>query len=108
MKQITIYEAYDGTQFTTEDECLEYEVLHNKLYKAYDWAGNKAYSATSTAVINLLELEGATAFINACEREHISYKGISENDMGVFFWDNWHDTYVYVDSDVLKILKEVI
>lgn len=31
MKKVVIYEALDGTEFRTEKECLEYDLLHSTM-----------------------------------------------------------------------------
>lgn len=38
MKKFVIYEAFDGTQFETEEECMEYEEMRNNVF-GYDRNG---------------------------------------------------------------------
>jgi hypothetical protein len=109
-----IYRAKDGKEFTNEKDCYEYErsmllegvLMWDRKGERTDRTESALWVCFSTSTPNAAE-----NFIEACDREGTGHEGVSEGDSGLFYWDDWDNTYRYLDREqrdaLLNILQEI-
>lgn len=96
----TIYEAFDGKQFSDCDECLAYE-LGKTSPRMYDSFGDVTYDANCAKYVMLPSKEATKEFIDLCEKEGAEYEGINEYSLGLYFWVIEEQKYVEIDVDAM-------
>lgn len=105
-----IYRAEDGTEFETEKECYEYErsMLLDGVVM-WDRSGDHTERTEAALWVYLSSNTPNTAknFIEACKREGTQYEGIAEEDVGLFYWDEWDSMYRYLDREQIAALKKI-
>ena len=47
-------------------------------------------------------------FIKLCEEAETDYTGLSTDDAGFWFWDEWDSKYVYFDTHLAKGIHSVL
>ena len=99
----TIYKAWDGTEFNERDACEKYE-YDNPCVMMYHNTGRT--SDTNDAFVVVLRNDNdAKNFIKLCEAQDTDYKGITEDDCGLYVWDDDEERYFYVSERVEDALK---
>lgn len=119
MIKVTQYQAFDGTMFENEDECLEYErkskLTANTYLQVWDYAKKKMGDSLFNFYIAEVwyvkcNKEGMDYFNYLCEREGIF--GIIDkdnlydsSDILYWYWDD--DKYKWVSFDTqLQYVKD--
>ena len=97
----TIYEAFDGKQFSDCDECLAYE-LGKTSPRMYNHFGDVEDCAEAAKFVFLETREAAEAFIEECRAVESSYDGIELNSLGFYIWDTANQCYVLADMDAIE------
>jgi hypothetical protein len=109
-----IYRAEDGREFTNEKDCYEYErsiLLDGVLI--WNRKGEKTNTTESALWVyfSAKNPNAAKNFIEACKREGTGHDGLSEEDSGLFYWDEWDNMYRYLDVEqrdaLFNILREI-
>lgn len=100
-----IYRAIDGTEFKTEQACKEYELRFVSGVKMWNRDGSLAKHPGYGLVVYLDGKDAAKGFRALCDFYNESYGGISEEDEGLFYWDEGLDEYRWIsDEDILRPL----
>ena len=97
----TIYEAFDGKQFSNSDECLAYE-LGRMSPRMYDTFGYAVEDPNNAKFVFLGTGEAAKNFIEECKAVESSYEGIRPNSHGFHIWDTANQCYVLADIDAIE------
>jgi hypothetical protein len=103
-----IYEAFDGTQFDNEPECLDYERVKGKAdIVMLDCNGNSAKQTASAAFVWLRDEHSAALFHSLARDcgDLVAASTIQEEECGFFFWDEYNERYQYVPEDVINGLN---
>lgn len=109
MREITYYEAYDGTRFDSEYECMIYEGkalrpgvrLYDGTLNSLEWKDSEEFVYVN--VVNESALEAHDAIYG-----FLGYNNIKEK--GMYIYDGINDTCVSLDDKITryeKILKEM-
>ena len=102
------YIAFDGKEFTKEEDCREYEERLRSTYMMWDRKGNETDNPDH-AMFLLLKTEGAgAAFTKACEANGTYSSGVQEGDIGFFYWDEWNEEYRYLEAPVLEAIEIIL
>lgn len=103
-----IYEAFDGTQFDNEPNCLDYERAKGKAdIIMLDCNGNSVEKTNSAAFVWLKD-ERSAAFFHSLARDCgdlIAASSIPEGESGFFFWDECNERYQYIPEGSLNGLN---
>ena len=103
-----VYIAFDGKEFDKEEVCREYEENLRDTFVMWDRKGNET-DDPDHAMFLLLKTEGAgAAFIKACESHGTYSAGICDGDIGFFYWDDWNETYRYLEKPLLDALETIL
>lgn len=97
----TIYEAFDGKQFSDSEECLAYE-LGKMSPRMYNHFGDVEDCAEAAKFVFLETREAAKVFIKDCEEVESSYDGIEPNSLGFYIWDVGNQCYVLADLNAIE------
>ena len=73
-----IYRACDGTEFDSQEACLEYE-KGDVTFKMYSDRGERVYSTDGIILVNLCRPKGGADFSRHCMMEDSLSDGIDEN-----------------------------
>ena len=94
-----IYKTFDGAYFTDEEEAkLHEQILQNSVIM-FNCRGERVERTDCAAVILLRRSESADALHGlAAEQDDVIY-GISSGDSGFFFYDEYDNTYSWIDDD---------
>lgn len=111
MKEITMYETFDGEVFETREEAEAHERA-NIAYECWNRDGKRTNDVDAAIFVVLNTDYDADAFIEDCRIKDTSYKGIESGDLGLFMWDDGTDAYCYIGSrkflmGLLKVLNEI-
>jgi hypothetical protein len=106
-----IYRAKDGKEFTNEKDCYEYErsmLLEGVLM--WNRKGERTDRTESALWVYLFSNTPDTAknFMLACQSEGTGHEGIAEEDTGLFYWDDWDNTYRYLDKEQRDALRNIL
>lgn len=121
---ITVYRAFNGTEFTSEKECLAYEAKAreealkegvNYLFM-YNRNGEYVTDPDMAYIVHILpstesydELEkGACYFIQLCKEREIAYDGINEESAGWYYWNECIDSYCWLDDELVEAIYKTI
>lgn len=87
----TIYVANDGTEFDEQDECEAYEMrLIRNSFEFYD-EKFKESTLGSCAYAKIKTVEDAVKFLNVCEYEGITTKGIERDGIYMYADNRWYN-----------------
>lgn len=103
-----IYEAFDGTRFDNEPECLDYERAKGKAdIVMLDCDGNSVKKTDSAAFVWLRDEHSAALFHSLARDcgDLVAASTIPERECGFFFWDECDERYQYVHEDVINGLN---
>lgn len=103
-----IYEAFDGTQFDNEPECLDYEKVKGKAdIVMLDCNGNPVKKTDSAAFVWLRDEHSAALFHSLARDcgDLVAASTIQEEECGFFFWDECNERYQYVSEEVISGLN---
>lgn len=108
-----IYQAFDGTQFPTPEECEKYESFN--AYQAWNFRGEKLPhdfpNADDVAVVYFPNEEATDDFFNHVGRLgeiKTLLRGIERDDYGLFSWDFCTEQYIWIDPDNYKSLMAAL
>ena len=105
----TIYETLDGKTFGDIADAEKHERALLEQVQMWDWNKNRT---ENTAQARLIHLTGDRAGEklrdmmehNPDEYEIVSPDVIDDEDCGWFYWDEYAETYRYIDSDIIDLL----
>ena len=100
-----IYEAFDGTQFNNEPECLEYEHEKGRAdIVMLDCCGNPVTKTDSAALVWLRDEHSAALFHSLARDigDLVAASTIQEEEYGYFFWDECKDRYQYIPEETIN------
>ena len=103
-----IYEAFDGTQFDNEPDCLDYEHKKGKAdIVMLDCNGNSVTKTNSAAFVWLKDEHSATLFHSLARDigDLVPASTIREGECGFFFWDESGERYQYISEESLNCLN---
>ena len=107
-----IFKAKDGTIFYSAEECVQYELeVMNKAkdWQAWGWDGEPTTKTSHAVVVKLNNEDAAAQFLIAADAEgDYNIKGIEAGDEGWFFYDEGIEQYVFVDDNIINILKNIL
>lgn len=121
MKEITCYEAFDGTRFDDEDDCITYEhnhqakdgingiILYTKRHEAEiarDW-DNLASELDYAEYIYITTNEGYKLFFDVSEYHGYYTKGV-DSIMTLYKWNSDKECYEAVIDKLTEELKELV
>lgn len=97
------YVAYDGKEFDTAAECLQYEanVLNTKP-QMWDVNGALTEDVESAWLVHLANLNETTWLLNKTTLS----EGIDEESTGWFYWDDWDERYIWLDEKLVNIIHK--
>lgn len=120
----TVYRAFNGTEFTSEKECLDYEAKAreealkegvNYLFM-YNRNGDYTTDPDVAYIVHILpsaesydDLEkGACYFIQLCKERKTVSNGITEEENGWFYWNEYIDSYCWIDDDLVTAIFNAV
>ena len=104
----TKYETLDGHLFNDSYEAEKHEAAILKQVRMWDFNKNPTILTHRAAVVHLTG-EGAGAIFRAMvaanEEELLPLEPsiIDDDDAGWFYWDEYSDTYRYIDPNIIDI-----
>lgn len=120
----TVYRAFDGTEFTSEKECLAYEAKAREealkegvnYLSMYNRNGERVTDPDAAYVVHIVcsaenydDLEkGACYFIQLCKEREIAYDGITEEEYGWFYWNECCESYCWMDEDLVGAIYNAV
>ena len=104
-----IYRAYDGQEFSTEEECINHE--KNADFIMYDNNG-RIYCVEDTMVVCFKNSNGISDFVRLNEERDLSHDGLDENDYYSssefplwFYWNEETDSFEKIPNSVVQVIK---
>lgn len=98
-----VYKAWDGTEFREKSACERYEENNPCILMYYNEGRTLK---TDEAFVVVLKNDGdAKGFINLCEEQMSDSTGITEDDNGLYVWDDIEERYFYVSDRIEDALK---
>ena len=100
-----IYEAFDGTKFDNESECLAYEATKGKAdIVMLDCDGNPVTKTDSAAFVWLKDEHSAALFHSLARDigDLVAASTIQEEEYGYFFWDECRERYQYISDSTIN------
>ena len=99
----TIYEAYDGEKFDTEEACLRHE-KESPLFRAYDREGRPIEVGQEVFLLHLIaNFKGGEAFARLCEKRGELVGGITRYSPTGWYW--WNGTrYFHIDETMVRAM----
>ena len=98
-----IYRAWDGTEFDERSTCEKYE--YNNPYVLMYRSTGRTSDTNKALVVVLRKDDDAENFIKMCKVQDTDYKGITEEDCGLYVWGEDEGRYFYVSERVEDALK---
>ena len=98
------YEAFDGTKFNNELECLDYEREKGKAdIIMLDHSGNSVKKTNSAAFVWLRDEYSAALFHSLAIDcgDLAAASSIQEGECGFFFWDECANKYQCISEDAI-------
>lgn len=99
------YKSFDGKEFNTEKECLEYE--KNLDFKMYAPKG-QTNDADVCYVVDIKTPEAAENFIKTCVKMKTPRRGVRRNHAGVYAWSLSYKKYFLLEPLTFEALKQYI
>ena len=102
----TVYRTLDGAIFFEAPEAEKHEQKLLAKVKMWNWSNDPTTDTAQARVVHLIG-EGAGAAFKAMveanddEQFVISNEHIDDEDTGWFYWDEYGETYRYIDSEVI-------
>lgn len=101
-----IYEDYEEAKAAREKD------LQNCPYQLYDIQGRRVDELSDAYFVYLPDEKAGKQFVKDCEEDSVDNTGITENDSGLFFWNEWDSTFEYFDRDLhegmYKVLAQIL
>ena len=100
-----IYEAFDGTKFDNEAECLAYEAEKGKADIVMLDCNGKPVTKTDSAAFVWLKNEHSASLFHSLARDIgdlVAASTIQEEECGCFFWDECNDRYQYISEESIN------
>lgn len=101
-----IYKAFDGTHFSTEEECREYE--SKAAFSMWDHLGRPTDDVTCCVVAHFPDPMGSRAFINLSREADSTTDGVDYDDCGWFIWDDFNGEYHYVETALIDAFRKIL
>ena len=101
-----IYKAFDGTHFSTEEECRKYEC--KAAFSMWDHLGRPTEDVACCVVVHFPDPTGSRAFINLAKEAGDTTDGIDCDDYGWFIWDDFASEFHYVEDDIIDALRKIL
>ena len=105
MEVRTIYVAFPGTScektFETEEECLNYEQMETP--EMWDEKGNPTFNGEEAMFIKVNK--GMVQFLFDKYGKK-NFPGLSEEDYGYFYWDDYDETFHYLDEATMRRVQK--
>lgn len=101
-----IYKAFDGTHFSTEEECRNYE--SKAVFSMWDPLGRPTNDVACCVVVHFPDPMGSRAFINLAKEAGDTTDGIDCDDYGWFIWDDFAGEFHYVEDDIIDALRKIL
>ena len=101
-----IYKAFDGTCFSTEETCREYE--NKATFTMWDNLDRPTDSTYDCVVVYFSGPLGGRAFINLAREEEAVADGIDYDDYGWFIWDDANGEYRLVEEEIIEALRKIL
>lgn len=99
-----IYRAWDGTEFRERSACERYE-YNNPCIVMYNDEGRTSNPDEAFVVVLKHDDDDAKKFIELCEAQGALFNGITEDDYGLYVWDDNREEYFYVSDRIKEALK---
>lgn len=102
-----IYEAFDGTQFNNEPDCLKYEKALGNNVVMMDCNENIVKNTDCAAVVWLKDEDSAEIFHSMAKEigDEAAAHTILKKECGFFFWDEYSDRYIWISNESLDHLN---
>ena len=101
MEVRTIYVAFPGTScektFETEEECLNYEKMETP--EMWDMKGNRTLNGEEAMFVKVDEDMMPVLFDKYGKQ---NFPGLDEEDYGYFYWDDYDETFHYLEEATMK------
>ena len=95
-----IYRTIDGEEFLDKNEAEEYEKSLRDDVKMWTRDGRETDRTVDAYVVFLKNEFSADVFLGiAAEQNDEALSGIESGDFGMFIWNEWEETYQYIDPD---------
>ena len=105
----TVYETLDGKHFSEVADAEAHETGILSQVEMWDWDKERTVNTALAAVVHLSG-EGAGAIFRAMQQanpdeyEVAPENVIDDEDTGWFYWDEYEETYRYIDPSIVNIL----
>ena len=103
-----VYKAFDGAEFFHEEDCLKYERDQIGQIKMWNREGERIHDPNMAFFVFLYDETETEKFIKLCKNAGVEYTGITADDIGFWFWDEWDNKYVYFDAQLAEGMHKVL
>lgn len=105
MEVRTIYVAFPGAScektFETEEECLNYEQMETP--EMWDVEGKRTLNGEEAMFVKVDEDMMPVLFDKYGKK---NFPGLSEEDYGYFYWDDYDETFHYLDEATMRRVQK--
>ena len=103
-----VYKAFDGTEFFYEEDCLKYEQDQTGQIRMWNREGMRIHDPNKAFFVFFYDETETEKFIKLCEEAGAEYTGLTVDDIGFWFWDEWDNKYVYFDTQLATGMHNVL
>jgi hypothetical protein len=103
-----VYKAFDGTEFYYEEDCHKYEQGQAGQIRMWDREGVRIHDPNKAFFVFFYDETEAEKFVKLCEDAGAEYTGLTAEDIGFWFWDEWDNKYVYFDTQLAVGMHSVL
>ena len=101
-----IYQAFDGTPFSTEEACRAYE--RQTVCKMWDYLGRPTDDVSDCMVAYFPDPMSTRAFISLSKKAGVITRGIDHDDCGWFIWDDPKCEYHYIEEEIIDAFRKIL
>lgn len=110
MKQV--WQTIDGKTFTDQLDAAKHEKEMLQGITMWDWDGDHVDECGNAMIVRLIGESAAHAFkqLNANDYDSVpvSDAEITDGEEGIWFWDEYADTYRSITPKVIRALSKVL
>lgn len=103
-----VYKAFDGAEFYYEEDCIKYERDQIGQIKMWNREGLAVTDPNHAFFVYFNDETETEKFIKMCEEAESEHSGLTEDDRGFWFWDEWDNKYVYFDTQLAAGMHSVL
>ena len=106
----TVYGTIDGKVFNEISDAAKHEQAVLAQVKMWDWENDRTIDTSNARVVHLIGNGAGKMFKDMIASNPNDWQNaavgdtIEDDDNGWFYWDEYNDTYRYIDSEIVDCL----